>query len=82
MLDEPTSSLDAQSEGDLLATLHQLARERQITVIAVTHRLRLASVADQVLVIEDGRVESSGRHEELLAKKGAYAVLWAQTTSD
>jgi ATP-binding cassette, subfamily B, bacterial len=82
VLDEPTSLLDAQNEGELLSTLHGLAREGQITIIAVTHRLRLAKIADRVLVIEAGRVESGGRHEELLAKKGTYAALWSETTVD
>ena len=80
MLDEPTSSLDAQNEAELLSTLRQLAMQRRITIIAVTHRLRLASVADHVLVIEDGRVESGGRHADLLAQKGTYAALWGQSS--
>jgi len=82
VLDEPTSSLDAQNERELLATLRDLNLTRQLTIIAVTHRLQLAIFADQVLVIADGRLESSGRHDALMAKKGAYAALWSQAAAN
>ena len=82
VLDEPTSSLDAQNERELLTTLRELNLTRQLTIIAVTHRLQLAMFADQVLVIADGRLESSGRHDALMAKKGAYAALWSQAAAN
>ncbi|MEI7614432.1 MAG: ABC transporter ATP-binding protein [Betaproteobacteria bacterium] len=79
ILDEATSALDVESESELLATLHRLAESRQLTIIAVTHRLRLAAFADQVFVMNDGRVECVGSHEELLKAENRYARLCQQS---
>jgi len=73
ILDEPTSALDAQAEADFHETMHELAKGR--TVIAVTHRLT-ASVADRILVLDDGRLVEDGSHEHLVARGGVYAELW------
>jgi ATP-binding cassette, subfamily B, bacterial len=77
ILDEPTSALDAQAEADFHETMRELAKGR--TVIAVTHRLT-ASVADRILVLDDGGLVEDGSHEHLVARGGVYAELWnAQT---
>lgn len=78
VLDEGTSALDARSEAGLLLTLRRLAQDHGITVIAVTHRLRMAPLADTVVVMRDGTVESRGPHPSLLAEQGTYAALWEQ----
>jgi len=80
ILDEGTSALDSRTEIALLATLRGLAAQRNITVIAVTHRLGMAPLADKVVVVREGSVESDGSHTQLLAEQGTYASLWEQST--
>jgi ATP-binding cassette subfamily B protein len=80
ILDEGTSALDSHTEAALLSTLRGLAAQRHITVIAVTHRLGMAPLADQVVVMREGTVESHGPHSELIAHQGTYASLWEQST--
>jgi ATP-binding cassette subfamily B protein len=80
ILDEGTSALDSHTEVALLSTLRGLAAQRHITVIAVTHRLGMAPLADQVVVMREGTVESHGPHSELIAHQGTYASLWEQST--
>lgn len=81
ILDEGTSALDARSEAGLLLTLRRLSQDRGITVIAVTHRLRMAPLADTVAVMRDGTLESCGPHPSLLAEQGTYAALWEQSAA-
>jgi len=71
ILDEATSSLDTQAEAVVQKALENLMQGRTVFVIA--HRLSTIARADQILVIEQGRVVEHGRHEELLAAEGAYA---------
>jgi ATP-binding cassette subfamily B protein len=80
ILDEGTSALDSRTETALLATLRGLAAQRNITVIAVTHRLGMAPLADKVVVVREGSVESDGPHTQLLSEQGTYASLWEQST--
>lgn len=79
LLDEPTSALDEPTIASLLQTLTRLARQRSITVIAVTHRLHIGPLATRVVVVRDGRVEAVGRHERLLEESGFYAQAWLQS---
>lgn len=74
LIDEGTSALDPLTEAEVFATLRQLAGPR--TVIAVTHRLAMARFADQVLVMDAGRLVAQGRHAELVAQGGLYTRLW------
>jgi ATP-binding cassette subfamily B protein len=74
ILDEATSALDAASEASINATLTRIARGR--TVVSITHRLRSVRQADQIFVLEHGRLIESGRHQELLELGGVYRRLW------
>ncbi len=74
ILDEATSALDAASEASINATLARIARGR--TVITITHRLSSVRLADQIFVLEDGRLVESGRHRELIDLRGVYYQLW------
>ncbi|PCJ66304.1 MAG: ABC transporter permease [Bacteroidetes bacterium] len=74
ILDEATSNLDTESESFIQKSLNILMKERTTFVIA--HRLSTIQQADQILVIEDGRIVEQGKHDELLAKKGRYFDLY------
>jgi len=74
ILDEATSNLDTQSESYIQKSLGMLMENRTTFVIA--HRLSTIQQADQILVIEDGRIVEQGKHQELLAKEGRYYELY------
>ena len=74
LFDEATSSLDTKTEREIQDSLRAVSRGRSTLVIA--HRLSTVVDADQILVLEAGRVVERGRHEELLAARGAYATMW------
>ncbi|WP_439482431.1 ABC transporter ATP-binding protein [Cyclobacterium plantarum] len=74
ILDEATSNLDAESENYIQTSLKRLMRGRTTFVIA--HRLSTIRQADQILVIEKGKIVERGRHEELIASEGRYYDLY------
>lgn len=74
VLDEATSNLDTESESLIQESLKELMRGRTTFVIA--HRLSTIRQADQILVIEQGNIVESGKHEELIAKQGRYYQLY------
>ncbi len=73
VLDEATSSLDTQTEAAVQAELERLAEGR--TTITIAHRLSTVRDADQIVVVDRGRIVERGRHEELLERGGLYAAL-------
>ncbi|QDX82607.1 metal ABC transporter permease [Denitratisoma sp. DHT3] len=75
IFDEATSALDSKTEKAIQAELAQAALGR--TTLIIAHRLSTIMDADQILVLDGGRVVERGRHRELLAAGGAYARMWA-----
>jgi ATP-binding cassette subfamily B protein len=74
ILDEATSALDTKTEKAIQAELLEIARSRTSLIIA--HRLSTVVEADEILVIDAGRIVERGRHPELLARNGVYAMMW------
>ena len=74
LFDEATSSLDTHTERLIQQNLREVSRGA--TTIIIAHRLSTVVDADQILVIDTGRVAESGSHESLLAAGGKYAQLW------
>lgn len=70
ILDEATSSLDANNERAIIDNLNSFFRGR--TVIVVAHRLSTVKNADNIVVMEDGRIVEEGTHQELSKSKGVY----------
>ena len=76
ILDDSLSSVDAQTERDILTRLRPILRGR--TSIVVSHRVAAVREADQILVLDDGRVAERGTHDELLGAGGLYASLYRE----
>lgn len=74
ILDEATSALDSESERHIQAALAEVMRHR--TTLVIAHRLSTVENADQIVVLDHGRIVEQGRHAELLAKGGHYASLY------
>jgi ATP-binding cassette subfamily B protein len=78
VLDEPTASLDAPSEAALFASYGAAARPAEGTItVLVSHRFGTVHMADQIIVLEGGRVAESGDHQALVSRGGVYAELFA-----
>ena len=74
ILDEATSNLDTESETFIQKSLHTLMKDR--TTLVIAHRLSTIQQANQILVIEEGKIVEEGIHDELIAKKGRYFDLY------
>jgi ATP-binding cassette subfamily B protein len=74
ILDEATSALDSHTEKEIQDALDRVAKDR--TTLVIAHRLSTIVHADNILVLEQGKLVEQGRHAELLARNGLYASLW------
>jgi len=74
VLDEPTTGLDAVAARKVLAPLRRLMAGR--TTILISHDLHLAHDADEILVVDHGRIAQRGTHTQLTSVHGKYAELW------
>ncbi|EQD28082.1 ABC transporter, ATP-binding protein, partial [mine drainage metagenome] len=74
VFDEATASLDSRTEQDILASLREISEHRSTLVIA--HRLSTVVHADEIVVLDGGRIVERGTHPSLLRQNGAYAAAW------
>jgi ATP-binding cassette subfamily B protein len=80
VFDEATSSLDSASEQTILEALHEVAENH--TTLVIAHRLSTIVDADQILVMDGGRIVERGTHKELLTANGRYAHMWQLQQQD
>lgn len=71
ILDEATANIDPENEDRLQKAIEALTRDK--TIIMIAHRLKTVRHADQILVVDDGKIVQSGKHEDLIRQKGIYA---------
>ena len=80
LLDEPTAALDTESERAVQLAIEELVRSK--TVIVIAHRLSTIAGADQILVVDEGRIVERGNHASLLLANGKYARMWSAQLAD
>lgn len=76
LLDEATASLDPENELHIQQAINELVKDK--TVIVIAHRLNTIRKADNIIILDKGRLSEQGNHEELIAKKGLYFNLWEE----
>ena len=74
LFDEATSALDTHTEREIQANLREVSRDR--TTLVIAHRLSTVIDADEIIVLDQGRIVERGRHADLLSLDGFYAALW------
>jgi ABC-type transport system involved in Fe-S cluster assembly fused permease/ATPase subunit len=80
LFDEATSALDTRTEQEIQRSLEEVSRGR--TTVVIAHRLSTIVNADEIVVLDRGRVAERGRHSELLARDGLYADMWRRQQED
>ncbi|MEP2103583.1 MAG: ABC transporter ATP-binding protein/permease [Parasphingorhabdus sp.] len=80
ILDEATSALDSRSEDEIQTTLAKISERR--TTLIIAHRLSTITHADEIIVLNDGRIAERGNHRALLAQNGLYAEMWKRQAED
>ena len=80
ILDEATSALDTRTEAEIQSALADVSRSR--TTIVIAHRLSTVVDADEIVVLDAGRVAERGTHQQLMARAGIYADMWARQQPD
>lgn len=70
ILDEATANVDPENEKDLMTAIEELTREK--TIIMIAHRLKTVRDADQILVMDQGRIVQNGDHDSLMEEDGIY----------
>ncbi|MDO8289583.1 MAG: ABC transporter ATP-binding protein/permease [Parvibaculum sp.] len=76
ILDEATSALDTHTEKEIQAELKRISENR--TTLIIAHRLSTVVDADEIIVLDHGRIAERGRHDDLLAQGGKYAAMWSR----
>lgn len=79
IMDEPTSHLDTLSESLIQKALEDISNQHSFTKIVIAHRLSTVQKADQILVMERGRIVEKGTHKQLLLQKGVYAAIVSES---
>jgi ATP-binding cassette subfamily B protein len=82
VFDEATSSLDSLTEEEISRTIREVADNQEAITILIAHRLSTIMHADCIHVLERGRIVESGRHAELVEKKGLYYAMWRQQVGE
>ncbi len=78
VFDEATSSLDSLTEEGITETIRSVAARRDVITLMIAHRLSTVFHADRIFVLEQGGIVESGRHAELVERKGLYYAMWRQ----
>lgn len=78
IMDEATSALDSMTESEITETVKQIHAHQHIMTVLIAHRLSTIMHADQIFVLEHGKIIEQGSHENLLAEKGLYYAMWRQ----
>ncbi|MEH1800990.1 MAG: ABC transporter ATP-binding protein [Nostoc sp.] len=79
ILDEPTSALDPKTEHEIYQLLRTIAANKM--AVFISHRLALSKLADQIIVLENGKIIETGSHEELIVRGGQYHLMFSRQAS-